>query len=100
MSEKIGELGEYHPGRARDHGRRRRGQRDLGVQAVYDLARTDPRQMQRNANIQQRERTAPGRGLVQTGGIAPPPGPTHRLAPDPGEWTPNGSGRGQWHSDE
>lgn len=77
MSEKIGELGNYHPYvRAILDGNE--AERDLGLQAVYDLTRAttfNSRQVERSKAVQKEEELRHQAGVVQTGGMQPPPPP-------------------------
>lgn len=82
MSQKLGELGEYHPYvQAILYGDN--GQRDLAVQAVYDTSRpVNTRQVQRQQNVKREEELRREAMVVQTGGVAPPPPPSNRTAFD------------------
>jgi hypothetical protein len=77
MSEKISELGEYHPYvRAILNGSEQ--ERDLAVQAVHDLTRAttfSSRQVERSKAVQREEELRREAMVVQTGGMQPPPAP-------------------------
>jgi len=100
LAQKIGELGEYNPYvQAILTGDD--GQRDLAVQAVYDLSHTTTttRRQSRDANIQRENELRRDAAVVQSGGIQAPAPPPKRPALFEGmeeEWRR----RGQWADDE
>ena len=75
MSQKIGELGQYHPYvNAILNGND--SERDLALQAVHDLTRAttfSSRQVERQKAVQQEEELRREASVVQTGGMQPPP---------------------------
>lgn len=82
MAEKIAELGEYNPYvQAIMQGDD--GQRDLAVQAVYDLTRathTNTRRASREQNINRENELRRDAMVVQTGGLQAPPPPAQQPA--------------------
>jgi hypothetical protein len=75
MAEKIAELGEYNPYvQAILHGDE--GQRDLAVQAVYDLTRATSHTARRvGQNVQRENELRRDAMVVQSGGVQAPPAP-------------------------
>ncbi len=96
MSEKIGELGEYHPYvRAILEGSDM--ERDLAVQAVHDLTRASTistRQVQAKEAVAKEEELRREAMVVQTGSMQPPAPPRQRSKLEQGmeeEWRRSGA---------
>jgi hypothetical protein len=96
MSQKLGELGEYHPYvRAILNGND--SERDLAVQAVHDLTRAstfNSRTVERNKAIEQEQELRRDAMVVQTGGVQPPPAPRQTSPLEQGmeaEWRRSGA---------
>jgi hypothetical protein len=101
MSEKLGELGEYHPYvRAILDGNQ--GERDLAVQAVHDLTRAttfNSRTVERSKAVAREEELRHQAGVVQTGGVQPPV-PPRKISPLEEGMMEEWKRAGAWPSDE